>query len=301
MVKLKVLIEKEKLAKAVKKGNLACPGCNLNLAFRHAMAALENNAIIVVPACCTSVIQGFGHGYGLNIPIFNCAFASSAAVASGMARMMKRRDPNVNIVVWAGDGGTADIGFATLSGAAERDEDIIYVMYDNEGYQNTGAQKSGSTPRGAKTTTTVTGKRSPKKSVAKMMVAQGVPYVATASAVYPLDLYDKIYRAAHEFKGHFRFIQIHTPCPPGWQVQTQDVVKVGKLSVETGYWILYEAVHGKVTISSKSRRYQDPAKRAPIEEWMKYQGRFKNITPELVKQLEEDIQFEWEEILKLTQ
>ncbi len=293
MVTLRQLQVIENETKVIRKGNLACPGCQLNLSMRHALAALENKAIVVVPACCTSVIQGLGDGYGLNIPIFNCAFASAAAVASGIARVMKRKDPDVTVVCWAGDGGTADIGLATLSGAAERDENIIYIMYDNEGYQNTGAQKSGSTPRGAKTTTTVTGKTRRKKSVARMMIANDVPYVATATAAYPQDLFDKIARAATEFKGHFRFIQIYSPCPPGWDVDSRYSVELAKLAVSTGYWPLYEYANGTFSLSKNSRRFRDPSRRKPIEEYIKLQGRFKVATPELVEGLKHDIEEEW--------
>ncbi len=294
MVTLRQLQVIENDVKVIRKGNLACPGCQLNLSMRHALAALEKKAIVVVPACCTSVIQGLGDGYGLNVPIFNCAFASAASVASGIARMMKRRDPDVTVVCWAGDGGTADIGLATVSGAAERDEDIIYIMYDNEGYQNTGAQKSGSTPRGAKTTTTVTGKPRRKKSVAKMMIANDVSYVATATAAYPQDLFDKVARAATEFRGHFRFIQIFSGCPPGWDADSRYMVELGKLAVSTGYWSLYEYANGIFTLSKNSQRYRDPSRRKPIEEYLKLQGRFRNMTPELIEGLKKDIEDEWQ-------
>ncbi len=284
-------------AKAIEKGNLACPGCQLNLAFKHSLSALKNNAIVVVPACCTSVIQGAGQGYGMHVPIFNTAFASAPSVASGIARKLKLDGSDTTVVVWAGDGGTADIGFASLSGAAERNENILYIMYDNQGYQNTGNQKSGATPKGAKTSTTPYGKSNRRKDIARIMIAQEVPYVATANAAYPEDLYEKITRAANEFKGNFRFIQIFSPCPPGWTVDTRDIVEVGKLANSTGFWPMYEAVNGKVILSKRSARFMDPEKRTPVEEFLKIQGRFTD-DPQVIKAVEDEINDIWEWLKK---
>ncbi len=292
MVKPKELVQLEMDAKAIEKGNLACPGCQLNLAFKHSLSALKNNAIVVVPACCTSVIQGAGQGYGMHVPIFNTAFASAPSVASGIARKLKLDGSDTQVVVWAGDGGTADIGFASLSGAAERNENILYIMYDNQGYQNTGNQKSGATPAGAKTSTTPYGKPNRRKDVARLMIAQEVPYVATANAAFPEDLFDKITRAATEFDGQFRFIQIFSPCPPGWTIDTRNTVKVGQLANSTGFWPMYEAVNGKVTLSRKSQRYIDPSKRTPVKEFLEVQGRF-NESPEVIRTVEEEIEDIW--------
>ncbi len=297
MVNSKQLVKLEMGAKAIEKGNLACPGCQLNLAFKHSLSALKNNAIVVVPACCTSVIQGAGQGYGMHVPIFNTAFASAPSVASGIARKLKLDGSDTTVVVWAGDGGTADIGFASLSGAAERNENILYIMYDNQGYQNTGNQKSGATPKGAKTSTTPYGKSNRRKDIARIMIAQEVPYVATANAAYPEDLYEKITRAANEFKGNFRFIQIFSPCPPGWTVDTRDIVEVGKLANSTGFWPMYEAVNGKVILSKRSARFMDPEKRTPVEEFLKIQGRFTD-DPQVIKAVEDEINDIWEWLKK---
>jgi len=294
MVKTKDLIQIETELHAIEMGNLACPGCQLNLAFKHTLSALNNNAVVVVPACCTSVIQGTGDGYGMNVPIFNTAFASAPPVASGIARKLKLEGKDTQVVVWAGDGGTADIGFAALSAAAERDEPILYVMYNNEAYSNTGNQKSGATPRGAKTTTTSTGKTNRPKNIARIMVAHDVRYVARANAAYPRDLFDKITRAATEFKDHFRFIEIYSPCPPGWTVDTRDIVEVGKLANDIGYWPSWEAVDGKMELSRISRRFRDPEKRKPAQEFFDLQGRFQNVDEELLNEFVSDIQFQWD-------
>ncbi len=294
MVKTKELIQIELASNSIEKGNLACPGCSLNANFKHTLSALKGDAIVVVPACCTSVIQGAGEGYGMQVPIFNTAFAAAPAVASGIKRKLIRDgNDHTQVIVWAGDGGTSDIGLAALSGAAERDEDIIYIMYNNEAYQNTGAQKSGSTPRASKTTTTATGKTNRSKSVAQMMVAQGVSYVATANVAHPTDLYDKVVRAATEFKGTFRYLEYYSPCPPGWDIETKDTITVARLANDTGYWPLWEAVDGVLKLSRPSKRFLDPAKRKPFAEYMKYQGRYKNVDPELVEEAVADINYKW--------
>ncbi len=294
MVSQKELVQLELNSNSIKQGNLACAGCQLNAAFKHSLTAIKNNGIAVVPACCTSVIQGAGDGYGMNVPIMNTAFAAAPAVASGIKRrLLKEGNTDTTVLVWAGDGGTADIGLAALSGAAERNEDIIYIMYNNAGYQNTGNQKSGATPRGTKTTTTTTGKKSRGKNIARMMVAQGVPYVASANSAFATDLYDKITRAVEDFKGGFRYIEIFSPCPPGWDVDTRDTHAMGKLATETGYWPLWEAVDGVVTLSKRGARYNDPAKRKPFQEYTKLQGRYAHIDEQLLILAEEDIEFEW--------
>lgn len=299
MVRTKELVEIETELHSIEKGNLACPGCQLNLAFKHSLSALKNDAIVVIPACCTSVIQGAGQGFGMNVPIFNVAFAAAPSVASGIARKLKIDGKDTQVVVWAGDGGTSDIGFASLSGAAERNENIIYIMYNNQAYQNTGNQKSGVTPRAAKTTTTVKGKTSRPKNVARMMVTQEVPYVATANASFPLDLFDKITRAATEFKGGFRYIEIYSPCPPGWNVDTKDIVQVGKLANDTGIWPMWEAINGKITLSKNSRRFIDPSKRKPVEDFFNLQGRFSGVDQNLLDLAKEDIEHEWDMLKRL--
>lgn len=298
MVKPKELVAIEDQLPIIEMGNLACAGCQLNLSFKHTLSALGGNAIAVIPACCTSVIQGAGLGYGMHVPIFNTAFASAPAVASGIARKIKIDGKDTTVVVWAGDGGTADIGFASLSGAAERNENIIYVMYNNQGYQNTGNQKSGATPRAAKTTTTSHGKSTRAKHISRMMLAQEVPYVATANAAYPRDLFDKITRAAKEFDGQFRFIEIFSGCPPGWGVDTKDMVEVGKLATETGSWPLWEAVNGKLEVSRVNKKLLDKENRKDPARYFELQGRFRSASDDLKEKFREDIDDEWEWLKK---
>lgn len=282
-----------KMRDAVLPGDAACSGCPIPMGWKALSAALGEKVILVIPACCSSVVVGTHPGHSVKYSIVHVPFASAAAVASGMANSLRKRGVNdVHVVVWAGDGGTADIGMATLSGAAERNEDLIYIMYDNEAYMNTGIQRSSSTPRGAWTTTTpIRGKEERKKNVARIMIAHGVPYVATASIGYPHDFYSKLKRAK-EIRG-FKFIQLHAPCPVGWRFDPRYTVRIAKLAVETGLWILYEYHEGKLTLSGPSRPYMDPTKRKPVEEYVKLQGRFRGYTQEFIKDIEGDVEESW--------
>ena len=145
------------------KGNPSCAGCGATLALRHVLEALGPRTVLVIPASCTSVIAGAYPKSSLKVPVYHVAFASAAAVASGLVEALEALGGDANVVVWAGDGGTVDIGLQGLSGAAERGHNVLYICYDNEAYMNTGIQKSGSTPYGAWTTTTPSGNRGWKK------------------------------------------------------------------------------------------------------------------------------------------
>ena len=151
----------------------------------------------------------------------------------------------------AGDGGTADIGIQGLSGAAERNDDFIYVCYDNEAYMNTGTQRSGLTPAGARTTTTMKGKRENPKDMPRVMEAHGIPYVASTSAVYPDDVYDKLLRA-RGLRG-LRYVHMSTPCPSGWAFDPKDSVRIGQLAVDAGLVVLYEVEGGVFRLTGRSK------------------------------------------------
>jgi pyruvate ferredoxin oxidoreductase beta subunit len=283
--------------KFVLPGDAACPGCPENMGLRFVGMALGSKAILVIPAGCTSIIQGLAPGSGLKFPILNVPFASSDSVAAGLSSAKKILGEDAVVVVWAGDGGTADIGFATLSGAAERNDDLIHICVDNEAYMNTGIQRSSQTPPGAWTTTTWLGKRERKKDLPLIMLMHRIPYVATASVAYPLDFIEKL-RKASAIKG-FKYIHLHAPCPVGWRFDPAYTVAVAKLAVETGMWILFEAEGGKVSISPPSKPYADKNRRKPIKEYIAMQGRFRNVTQELLTELEKQVDDNWSTLLKL--
>jgi pyruvate ferredoxin oxidoreductase beta subunit len=284
--------------KYVLPGHAACPGCPEAIGLRYVGMALGRRAILVIPAGCTSIIQGLSPGSGLAFPIINVAFASSDAVAAGVSAAKEVLGEDAVVVVWAGDGATSDIGFATLSGAAERGDNIIHICVDNEAYMNTGIQRSSQTPRGAWTTTTWRGKAEPKKNMPLIMLSHGVPYVATASVAYPLDFIEKL-RKAVTIRG-FKYIHLHAPCPVGWRFDPSETVEIARLAIETGMWILFEAEGGRVTISPPSRPYMDKSRRKPIIEYLKRQGRFRNITEELVRELEREVDEYWNMLIKLS-
>ncbi len=281
-------------------GDAACPGCPIPIGLKLVGAALGEKTIVTVPASCTSVVVGASPGTSVRLTMVHTAFASAAAVASGIKEALETRGiKDRQVVVWAGDGGTADIGMATLSGAAERNNDIIYIMYDNEAYMNTGIQRSSSTPKGAWTTTTpIKGKIENKKDVAKIMIAHNIPYVATASIAFPHDFVNKLNKAK-KIRG-FKFIHLHAPCPVGWRFDPKDTINIAKLAVETGLWILYEYIDGKIKISGPSMRYIKKENRKPVKEYLEKQGRFKNISEELILEIEKYVEDNWNWIMKLT-
>lgn len=286
--------------KFIMPGTAACPGCPLQIGMRQLAMALDGKFVMVIPAGCSSVIPGSAPYTAYTVPVLHVPFASSPAVASGIVRAVRQRGGNNGpVVVWAGDGATADIGFATLSGAAYRNEDILYIMADNEAYMNTGIQASGTTPWMAWTTTSPRGKTEDKKDVALIMLMHKVPYVATASIAYPMDFIDKV-RRAMQVKG-FKFIHLHAPCPPGWKMDDAYTIRAARLAVETGAWILWEYNQGKLTISPPSLPYKDKSRRKPLEEYIKIQGRFAHLKPEDIKIMEEKIDRQWDLILKLAE
>ena len=274
-------------------GNRACAGCGLGIIYKTALKALGKNTILVVPPSCLTVLQGLYPIAASQLPILNVVFASTAAAATGVVGAMKaRKKEGVTVVAFAGDGGTADIGIQALSGACERGDDFIYICYDNEAYMNTGVQRSGTTPKGVLTTTTpFTGKRQGAKNVPAIVAAHGIEYVATASASYPLDLYDKV-KKAMTFKG-VRYIHAHTPCPTGWGFNPRYTVAVGQLAVESGMYDLYEIEHGVRTLTGPSSKLLSKT-RKPVKEYLTMQSRFKALSPADVEALQAQTDAKWD-------
>jgi pyruvate ferredoxin oxidoreductase beta subunit len=276
MVKLMDIPEEE----YIYPGTRACAGCSMALIYRIALKALGPNTIITVPASCLTVLHGMQGFCTTKVSVLHTPFATTGASASGILASLEDKGlaEDVNVVAFAGDGGTVDIGIQALSGAVERGTDFIFACYDNEAYMNTGVQRSGSTPPGVFTTTTPGGKTGYKKNMAKILEAHGIPYVATAISSYPLDLYDK-FQTAKEIYGP-KYIHILAPCPPGWGYEPKDSIEIGRLAVQTGFWPLYEIKEGKFELSKDSQRFLDPTKRKPIEAYIKTQKRFRNIKPQ---------------------
>lgn len=242
------------------------------MAMRIALKALGRQTVLVIPACCWSVIDGPSPYSAAGVPVMHTPFASAAAAASGVrAALDLKGDTETNVCAWAGDGGTFDIGIQALSAAAERNENILYICYDNEAYMNTGVQRSSATPLGAWTTTTPGGhvKDQPKKDMLAIMAAHRIPYAATATIAFPDDLAAKLSRA-RATKGT-KFLHVLAPCPPGWKIPSEHVIKAARLAVMARVFPLVEVEHGtdwRITL--------DPG-RVPLEEYLKGQGRFRFI------------------------
>jgi len=289
MVTIKELPKEEYLLK----GHAACAGCGPSIAIRLLFKALGNKVILVVPACCTTVIQGPYPFTAFAVPLQNMLFEATGAAASGIAAALRIRGlEDVTVVGWAGDGGTVDIGIQALSGAAERGANFIYICYDNEAYGNTGLQRSGATPYGAWTTTTPTGKKERKKNMPFIMAAHRIPYVATACPSYPLDFINKLQKA-REIKGT-KYIHVLTPCPTGWRYDASKTVEIGRLAVQTGIWALYEIENGKFRLNPPSDRLIDKSKRKPVKDYLSMQERFRHLTEGDIEKIQKWIDEDWE-------
>ncbi|NNL06071.1 MAG: pyruvate synthase subunit beta [Xanthomonadales bacterium] len=229
-------------------GNTNCGGCGMSNGLTMLGRALEDEHYsMVIPACCGIVTAGAYPTTGYNVPVVASTFASSPAFASGVAAVNALNEVDDggkrHVICWAGDGGTYDIGMATLSAAAERNEDLIYICYDNEIYGNTGGQRSSATPLTARTATTPRGKGEGKKNIIKIMAAHRIPYAATLSIAHPDDFRRKI-RQALKIKG-FRFFLMHSPCPTGWKTEPAETIELVSLAVRSGIFPLYEVFDGE--------------------------------------------------------
>ncbi|MCQ5375633.1 MAG: thiamine pyrophosphate-dependent enzyme [Methanomassiliicoccales archaeon] len=272
------------------RGHGACPGCGVAIAVKNIARVLGKDTIVYVPACCLIVFSALYPASAFKWPFFYTAFENTGAVISGIKAALKRCGKEVTVVGMAGDGGTFDIGLQALSGAAERNEDVIYVCLDNEAYMNTGIQRSGATPFGAWTTTSpigkkVQGKREFKKDIDVIVAAHNIPYMATLSIAHPNDFVRKVQKAKSE-RG-FRFLHVLCPCVPGWRSEASKSVTIARLAVETGMWILYEVDHGIEKLTYK------PKTLVPVKEYLQLQGRFRHMSEEDVEKLQTWICERW--------
>jgi len=228
-------------------GSTNCGGCGMSAGLTMLGRALQSEDYsLVIPACCGIVTAGAFPTTSYSVPVLASTFASAPAFASGVAAVNDlNQDPEqkpARVICWAGDGGTYDIGMATLSAAAERNENLIYFCYDNEIYGNTGGQRSSATPAAARTTTTPGGKGEGKKEIIEIMAAHHIPYAATLSIAHPEDFQQKV-RKALDITG-FRFFLIHAPCPTGWKTEPAETIELVRLAVRSGIFPLYEVYDG---------------------------------------------------------
>lgn len=271
-------------------GHAACPGCVEALSVRHALAALGPDTVAVVPPSCMAIIAGPQPFSSLRIPVYQPSLESSAAAASGLRRALDAQGKtSTQVAVFAGDGGTYDIGFQCLSSAAERNEDFIYFCLDNEGYMNTGAQKSSSTPHFARTGSTPAGKTSRKKNLTEIMAAHEVPYVATATIGLLPDLLRKVARA-RSMRGT-RIITLLVPCLDGWGLPDDGGLRAARYAVESGVFPLYEVEDGRRYTLNHGERSR------PVADYLALQRRYRHLDAGEVQALQHEVDEGWERLL----
>jgi len=257
-------------------GHSACAGCGMIIAKRLIIDEAGKNTILTNATGCSEVTTTPYPMTAFKVPWIHSLFENSSTLASGVYYALKsqKKDEGINIIAIGGDGATFDIGLGHISGLWERGDNVLYVCYDNEAYENTGNQTSGSTPLDASTTTAPAGKKSfgnptRKKDMVKIALAHHVPYIATATTAYPYDLIAKVKKALAA-KGP-KYLQVYTPCVPGWGIEPKDTIATSKLAVATGYYPIVEFVNGELANRMKIN------KKEPIENFLKLQKRFKHL------------------------
>jgi pyruvate ferredoxin oxidoreductase beta subunit/2-oxoisovalerate ferredoxin oxidoreductase beta subunit len=241
-----------------RKGNTNCGGCGMSITLQMLRRAVGDRPVqMVIPACCGAVAGGTFPQATFGVPTIMTTFASAAAAASGMAAVARLNNEKTRIVVLAGDGGTFDIGFACVSAAAERNEDILFICYDNEIYGNTGGQRSSATPQGAVTSNTLEGKLEQKKDILAVMAAHRIPYAASISLAHVEDTHRKLTYAL-EATG-FRFLHVLSPCPTGWKSEPALGLELVRLAVRSGLWPVYEIFDGKRHLVNIEPDFSDEA------------------------------------------
>jgi len=255
-------------------GNTNCAGCGMSIGLQWLDQALDGKKpILCIPACCGIVTAGAFPTSAYGVPVAATTFASAPAVASGVTSVAEMNGEDTLTICWTGDGGTYDIGIATLSAAAERNEDMIYICYDNEIYGNTGGQRSSATPEGVATSTTPRGKREVKKDMMAIMAGHRIPYAASLSIAHRDDFMRKI-RIAKETKG-FRFLLMLSPCPTGWKSEAEESVDLIRHAVECGLFPVYEVYDGV-----RYRINVEPSFK-PMGEYLEKQRRYTKIAADL--------------------
>jgi pyruvate/2-oxoacid:ferredoxin oxidoreductase beta subunit len=274
-------------------GNTNCGGCGMSVALQLLSRALGEQPVqIVIPACCAIVAAGPFPFSGYGAPVVASTFASAAAMASGLAHAARLNGDDVRVLCFAGDGGTYDIGLATISAAAERNEDILFVCYDNEIYGNTGGQRSSATPLGAATTTTPRGKEVGKKDILAILAAHGIPYAASVSLAHPEDGLRKL-RHALAMRG-FRFIHLLAPCPTGWKAEPADTLELVRLAVGSGLYPVCEVFGGTRWVIN----VEPDAGEEALPRYLSLQGRFGGESVGL-EELRSQIRRHWEHLRRL--
>jgi pyruvate ferredoxin oxidoreductase beta subunit len=286
-------------------GHRMCPGCGAPTALRQAFMGIDNPVVVVGATGCLEVSTTVYPYSSWRVPFLHVAFENAGAAVSGVAaahKAMSRRGlfrEEIKFVAFGGDGGTYDIGLQSLSGALERGHDFTYICYNNQGYMNTGAQRSGATPRSASSTTSpagrlVPGKLQKAKNLTEIAAAHNIPYVAQTTLHDPSDLIRKVRRAV-ETPGP-AFVNILVPCALFWKTDPADQVKICRLAADSRFWPIYEVINGERRIS------YTPKKPVPVEDFLRAQGRYAHLFTGgedrrgLIDQAQADVDAEWESL-----
>jgi len=279
-------IEKE----IMRSGHMGCPGCGLATTIRLVLKVLgEKTIVVIIPSCVGPISASFPNS-AFNVPCFHSAFEIAAPTAAGIASALKLRgQDDITTVAFAGDGGTFDIGLQSLSGAADRNDNFIYVCLDNEAYMNTGIQSSSATPQNVWTMTSPGGRRGRKKKFMQIIAAHRMPYAATASMGHPRDLMEKI-KKAKDVQGT-KFIHTLTPCPTGWRMAEDLAAQSAMLAVETKLFPLYEIIDG----TQYHITYEPQG--LPVSEYLKIQGRYRHFTADDAAGLQKEVDEEWDQLV----
>lgn len=272
-------------------GLSGCQGCNTELIMRHALRRVGPDTVLATPPGCIPGMGAVGYNglTGTKVPVFHPLLTNTASMLTGIKRHYKRLGRDVTAMALAGDGGTSDVGFQSLSGAAERGEEILFICVDNEGYMNTGMQRSSCTPFGAWTSTTPVGERGQgktqdAKNMPVLMMMHNCAYVATASTGFMEDLYDKLDRAVEASKHGFAYLHIYSPCTTGWRFPSQDNIEVARKAVETNFVLLWE-----FTPDTGLRLTHSPDEPLPIQEYLEVLGKYRHLSPEQVVHIESSL------------
>ena len=270
-------------------GHVACGGCVEALALRVILNTVGKDAIGVVSPSCSAVICGGYPMSAVKIPVFHTTLESGAASASGIKRaLLAQGKPDTTVICLAGDGGTYDIGLQALSSAAERNEDILYICFDNEGYMNTGGQKSSSTPKNAVTGSTPAGKTTRKKNLIEILAAHRIPYIATVSPSHLNDLAAKVEKAK-SIRGT-KVIIVLVPCLPGWGLPDNAAVRTARKAVESGVFPLFEVFDGVDYRLSVGTRSQS------VETYLREQKRYRHLSADQIAGLQAETDAEWDRL-----
>lgn len=285
----------------VSPGISACVGCNVELTLRTCMKVLGPNTIYAVPPGCMGGVGvvGWDKESGSKIPVFFPLLDNVASMLTGIKMHYERIGRKVNVVAFAGDGATTDAGMQCLSGAAERGDKLIYICYDNEGYMNTGYQRSSATTKYSWTTTTPVsdkgrgGKRQHKKDFPMVMAMHDIPYMATCSPAFIPDMVAKLEKAIEASERGLAYIHVYNPCLTGWGIKPDTSIEVSRLAVETNFFPLYEVIDGKFFIS---KEYKEPK---PVKEYLKHMKKFKHLNDDEIEEIQKLADKKWHRLKQL--